>query len=127
MKSMKLLLKKVSLFLLKLALLVALVGATNYYAYRQGAEDAMGDYKELASTVNQVVSLLERQGRVLEHLNGEVEIMKMLATARAGGGFPALPLATPVTEEDLCPAIPKFRWRLIGPELPSSRALTSRK
>lgn len=127
MKSMKLLLKMVSLFLLKLALLVALVGVTNYYAYQRGVEDSMGDYRALASTVNQAVSLLERQGRVVEHLNGEVEIMKMLATARVGGGFPALPMATPLTEEDLCPVVPRFRWRLIGPELPGSRALTSRK
>jgi hypothetical protein len=127
MKSMKLLLKKVSLFLLKLALLVVLVGVTNYYAYQRGAQDSMGDYRELASTLSQATALLERQGRVMEHLNGEVEVMKMLATARVGGGFPALPLATPLTEEDLCPVVPKFRWRLIGPELPVSRALTSRK
>lgn len=127
MKSVKLLFKKVSLFLFKLALLAALVGVTNYYAYRQGAEDAMGDYKELASTVNQAITLLERQGRVLEHLNGEVEIMKMLASARAGGGFPALPLSEPLTEEKLCPVMPKYRWRLLAPELPGARALTSRK
>lgn len=127
MKSMKLLLKKVSLFLLKLTLLVALVGVTSYCSYQRGAQESTGDYREITSTLNQATSLLERQGRVMEHLNGEVEVLKMLAAARVGGGFPALPLVAPLVEEDLCPVIPKFRWRLLGQGLPVSRALTSRR
>jgi hypothetical protein len=127
MRAVRLLMMKVSAFLLKLLLLLALTATTSYYAYLQGARDAEKDYQEIVLEINRASLLLERQSRVVAHLSGEMAMLKLFAAARAGSSLPPLPATAPLKEEMLCPSLPKFRWRLLDSEHRGPGVLTRRK
>lgn len=93
MRSLLLLSRRTIRFFAKMVLVAIPAVLSSYYAYRAGLRDSLEYYKELSSIADQTASLMERQTAQLEHMRGEVSVLKMLAATRVGSGPPGLPLS----------------------------------
>jgi hypothetical protein len=123
MRSVKLLLKKLLLFSLKMALVSIPAVVASYCSYRAGMRDSMENYRELAGLADKTVAILDRQSRIIERMRGEMDVLKMLASARTGAGFPALPPLEHLLELSPCPNPPSVVEKTI---LCSKRLTTTR-
>jgi len=101
MRSLKLLLKRIATFSLKMVLVAIPAVVSSYCSYRAAVQASMENYRELTKLADNTAMLLDRQGHVLERMRGEIDVLRMLAAARTGAGFQALPFSEPQVSDSL--------------------------
>jgi hypothetical protein len=92
MRSLRLLLKKMTILLCKVALVAAPAIVSSFYWYRAGVQDTTRRYSALTEVVDNLTVLVGRQGHIIERMRGEVNVFALLESARVGAGYPTFPL-----------------------------------
>lgn len=100
MKTLKQLLWRTLSLVTKFTLMALPLVASSWYFYRAGRQDSVRDFHELAEVADNAATLLERQGKVIERMRGEINVLALLASARTGAGFPTFPLPESEKEEE---------------------------
>lgn len=99
MRSIGLLLKKSFRFLVKLTLVAipAVVAASCAYrqALKETRREALENYREYVAVLGDTASKMEQQGRIIEQLKGEMNVLKLLAVSRTAAGLPVFPQIEP--------------------------------
>lgn len=105
MRSIGLLLKKSLVFLTKMALVAIPAVVAASCAYRQALleyrREALAEHKEYVAVLHKTSDALEQQGRIIEQMKGEMNMLAVMVAARTGTGLPPLPLRNNPSFESL--------------------------
>jgi hypothetical protein len=95
---------KLSRFCLKAVLVAVPAVVSSYCSFRVADRNAETGFRAVVVVVGNLTEAVERQGRVIEQMKGEVAVLKMLATARVGAGV--IPFAETYSEQDAGSPLP---------------------
>jgi hypothetical protein len=84
---------KLTVWLFKAVLVAIPAVVSSYCSFHVASREANAGYVLLVKALDTLSEAVERQGRVIEQMKGEVAVLKMLASARTGAGV------TPFAEE----------------------------
>lgn len=108
MRSIGLLLKRLFWLAIKLVLVAIPAVIASFCSYRLAMRDALANEHAITAVMSQMADVLDRQGRSLEVLRGEVNVLTILAASRQ------LPLSP--SERLLMPS-PQANQNVGGPKI----------
>lgn len=100
MRSIGLLFRRLFLFAVKLVLVAIPAVVASFYSYRCAMRDAVTNERAIVAVMSRLADVLDRQGRDLEEMRGEVNVLKMLAASRQLPLSPAERLTVPLQQSN---------------------------